>query len=115
MEHTVYLAAKAFIEAVKLRVPKNKISTTNGTASVEDDDDDDDVDVDDNTWTTDWVEPNSIPGDNEVDNVVEFSPGDVLGKALALVNQVCFYIIAFLLLVKKKSDPCITSSKSLLC
>ena len=69
MEHTVYLVAKAFIGAVKLRAPKNKISTTNGTASVEDDNDDD-VDVYDNTWTTDWVEPNSIPGDNEVDNVV---------------------------------------------
>ena len=87
----MYLAAKAFIEAVKPRAPKNKKSTGNGMVSVEDDDDKEE-DIDDNTWTTDWVEPNPIPGDKEVDNEVDFSTGDVLGKVLALVNQVCLFL-----------------------
>jgi hypothetical protein len=35
MEHTIYLAAKAFIDKVKPQTPKNKRSTKNGTASME--------------------------------------------------------------------------------
>jgi malonyl CoA-acyl carrier protein transacylase len=89
MEHTVYLSAKAFIEAVKPRAPMNKKSTKNGTVSVEDDAGED-ID-DDNTWTMDWVERNPIADDKEVDNIIDFSPGDVLGKVLALVNQVRFF------------------------
>jgi hypothetical protein len=91
MEHTIYLAAKAFIDKVKPQTPKNKRSTQNGTASVEDvDDDDDDMDVDDDDWISDWNQLNELPDDEEVDDVVDFTAGDVLGKTLALVNQVFF-------------------------
>ena len=34
---------------------------------------------------------NELPDDEEVDNVVDFTTGDVLGKTLALVNQVSFF------------------------
>lgn len=104
MEHTVYLAAKDFIETVRPRAPKkknktttNKTTTKNGTASVEDADDDDEGSDDDEDWIADWcqLEENldELIADDEP---VDFAAGDVLGKTLGLVNQVRF---AFLLLV----------------
>jgi hypothetical protein len=55
MEHTIYLAAKAFIDKVKPQTPKNKRLTKNGTATVENaDEDDDNVDEDDDDWVLDW-------------------------------------------------------------
>jgi hypothetical protein len=95
MEHTVYLAAKAFIETVNPQTPKakNKITTKNGTASVEDIDDDmgDETDNDDDEdWVLDWTGLTDIPEDEEIDDIIDFTAGDVLGKTLALVNQVCF-------------------------
>jgi hypothetical protein len=92
MEHTIYLAAKAFIDKVKPQTPKNKRSTKHGTASVEgmDGNDDNDMDDDDNDWISDWNQLTELPDDEEVDDIVEFTAGDALGKTLALVNQVCF-------------------------
>jgi len=58
--------------------------TKNRTASVEDADEDD---VDDEEWVADWNRLDVIP-DEAVDEEINFEPGDTLGKALALINQV---------------------------
>jgi hypothetical protein len=118
MEHTIYLAAKAFIDKVKPQIPRNKRSTKNGTASVEDvdDDDDDNVDDDNDDWVSDWIQLDDLPDDEEVDDVVDFTAGDVLGKTLALVNQVSdISSILFPLLTCRGIDSCLSSSKAVFC
>jgi hypothetical protein len=116
MEHTIYLAAKAFINKVKPQTPKNKRSTKNGTASVKDvDDDDDNMDVDDGDWISDWNQLNELPDDEEVDDIVDFTAGDVLGKTLALVNQVSFFSFVHFPLLIYMIDPCFSSSKAVFC
>jgi hypothetical protein len=55
------------------------------------DDDDDNMGVYDNDWILDWNQLNELPDDKEVEDVVDFTAGDVLGKTLALVNQVSFF------------------------
>ena len=57
MEHTVYLAAKAFIEEISPCLPKNKDSTD----TIEDEDDD---------WTVDWTYLEELSGDEEVDEAI---------------------------------------------
>ncbi|KIJ96422.1 hypothetical protein K443DRAFT_10649 [Laccaria amethystina LaAM-08-1] len=60
-----------------------------GTASVEDEDDEDDIDDLEAEWLSDWIGEDENPDEQEPDDdVVDFTAGDVLGKALALVNQV---------------------------
>ena len=100
MEHTIYLVAKAFIEKVKPKAPKaqNKATTKNRPASVEDSNDDDDVNDD---WVIDWAQLDLIPDEQEVDDIVDFTAGDVLGKALALVNQVCLLFSSLLPFLKE--------------
>lgn len=84
MEHTVYLSAKAFIDAINPHPPKKLKALT-----VEDKDEDEDNEEEDELdWTADWNYLDSILDNEEVDLVIEFLPGDVLGKVLALVNQV---------------------------
>jgi hypothetical protein len=78
MEHTIYLAAKAFIDKVKPQTPKNK--------RIADDDSDDEVDNDTDNWISDWNQLDELLDDEEVDDIVDFTAGDVLGKTLALVN-----------------------------
>jgi hypothetical protein len=60
--------------------------TKNRTASVEDADEDDDDD--DEEWVADWNRLDVIPGEEAVDEEINFEPGDTLGKALALITQV---------------------------
>jgi len=86
MEHTVYLAAKAFIEEISPCLPKNKDSTD----TIEDEDDD---------WTVDLTYLEELLDDEEVHEAIEYLPGDVLGKALALVNQVFWLFSSLLLMV----------------
>ena len=92
MEHTIQLSAKAFIDAVNPKAPKNKRSMKNGTVSVEDAEDEDDIDDNEAEWLSDWLgEEEEDPDEQEPDDeVVDFTAGDILGKALTLVNQVCF-------------------------
>jgi len=82
IEHTIHLGAAAFVKAVG---PKMKNWTKNRTASVEDADDEGD---DDEEWVADWNRLDVIPDEEAVDEEINFEPGDTLGKALALVNQV---------------------------
>jgi hypothetical protein len=79
MEHTIYLAAKAFIDKGKPQTPQNK-------RIADDEDDDDKVDDDTDNWISDWNQLDELLDDKEVDNIVDFTAGDVLGKPLALVN-----------------------------
>jgi len=57
MEHTVFLAVKAFIEEISPCLPKNKDSTD----TIEDEDDD---------WTVDWTYLEELSGDEEVDEAI---------------------------------------------
>lgn len=112
MEHTLHLAAKDFVETIcptpsrykKVR-SSSKSNTTPPTPSsssapsskksgvqVEDvdegkeDDDEDGDEIDDESWKK---ELEKIADAVEVDEAVDFEPGDLLGKVLALINQVC--------------------------
>ena len=88
MEHTVVLGSWSFLDKLSPRAPHNKQSTKNGTVTVEDDEDEDEDDPDED-WTLDWDVLDMIPDDVEVDDPVDFIPGDALKKALALINEVC--------------------------
>jgi len=78
MEHTIHLAAGDFIKVIG---PKSKSWTKNHTASVEDSDEE-----------VDWNQLELLPDEQVVDDETEFTAGDTLGKALALVNQVSFVL-----------------------
>lgn len=102
MEHTVYLSAKAFVEEINPRTPKSTQQAKKSSIFDDDDDDqgdeeemeeDDDLEEDGVDWTADWTYLESLGDDEEVDAVIEFLPGDVLGKVLALVNQVCSFFL----------------------
>ena len=82
IEHTIHLGVAAFVKAVG---PKMKSWTKNHTASVEDADDEDDNDEE---WVVDWNQLDVIPSEELIDEEINFEPGDTLGKALALINQV---------------------------
>lgn len=88
MEHTVVLGASAFLQEISPSFPRNKRSTRKGTVTVEDVDDEEGDDEDDEEWLADWEALDDIPDDEEVDEPVDFTAGDVLGKALAMINQV---------------------------
>lgn len=79
MEHTIHLAAGDFIKAIG---PKSKTWTKNHTASVEDSDE----------GEVDWNQLELLSDEQAVDDETEFTAGDTLGKALALVNQVSFIL-----------------------
>jgi hypothetical protein len=93
MEHTIHLASKAFIEEIcptPSRFKKKKVRKA-GLMADEDNnefEDDDEVLDDEEAWLASLV--NNAPGieGEEVDEDIDFDPGDLLGKVLALVNQV---------------------------
>ena len=86
MEHTMHLASKAFIEDI-CPVPshyKQKKASKSTTDTVQDDKEyDDEV-----AWLASLVDEGAAPEDEEIDDEMDFDPGDLLGKVLALVNQV---------------------------
>jgi len=89
MEHTMHLASKAFIEDI-CPVPsryKQKKASKSTTDTVQDDEEDDDED-DEVAWLASLVDEGAAPEDEEIDDEMDFDPGDLLGKVLALVNQV---------------------------
>jgi hypothetical protein len=118
MKYTIYLAAKAFIDKVKPQMLRNKRSTKNSTASVKDvdDDDSDNMDDDNDDWVLDWIQLDDLLDDEEMNNIVDFTTGDVLGKTLALINQVAYISsILFPLLTCHRIDLCLSSSKAVFC
>ena len=87
MEHTVVLSTSAFLQEISPSFPHNKRLTRKGTVTVEDVDDEGD-DKDGKEWLTDWEALDDVADDEEVDEPVEFTAGNVLGKALTMINQV---------------------------
>ena len=104
MEHTIHLAAKAFIDALHPKWKKKAARSAFGHAwdedDVDDEGDDEDEDGDgDDGWVVDYVdaihhpvekEPVAVPvsGDQMELDPEHFEPGDTLGKLLALITQV---------------------------
>ena len=97
VEHTVVLGASAFLQEISPTLPRNKKTTKNGTASIEDVDDEQDAeggeDEEDEVYEADWEALDELADDMEVDLPVEFEAGDVLGKALGFINQVYFSLV----------------------
>lgn len=101
MEHTLHLAAKDFIETTcptPSRYKKKKSaaaakasSTTKKGGVVIEEIDEEEAAEDEETIEADheWLEAlaDTVDG-QEVDEAVDFEPGDVFGKILALINQV---------------------------
>lgn len=80
--------AKDFIIAIKpsaLQSPKYRQKANNEGEAVDDDTTKDELEIDPN-WALYGLE--SAPDDQDLNVSVEFEPGDVLGKALALIKQV---------------------------
>ena len=81
----MHLASKAFLEEIcptPTRYKQKKKSQS--TADVDDEyDDDDEV-----AWLASLVNEVAAPEDEEIDDEMDYNPGDLLGKVLALVNQV---------------------------
>ena len=94
MEHTMHLASKAFIEEIcpVLSHYKQKKASKSTTDTVQDDeeydDEEDDLLDDEVAWLASLVDEGAAPKDKEIDEEMDFDPGDLLGKVLALVNQV---------------------------
>jgi len=111
MEHTIYLAAGDFVKAIG---PKTKTWTRNCTAFVEDANNNDENDGDED-WAADWNKLELLPDEQAVDDEIEFTAGDTLGKALALVNQVSSIMMIPFFFSALWLDLCITTGESLLC
>lgn len=84
MEHTVHLAAQDFIQTIN---PTSRLRKTNKATAGEVDGDDGEASSADD-WTADWEELENISDDEEVDDTITFQPGDLLGKAIALITQI---------------------------
>jgi len=98
MEHTTHLASKAFLEEI-CPTPsryKRKAKSTADTSNEDDGDDfeeEDDLLDDEVAWLASLVNEAAAPEDEEVDEDMDFDPGDLLGKVLALINQVGLSVI----------------------
>jgi len=79
------------------------------------DKDEEDDSVDDDAWAVDWNQLELLDEDKAVDDVVELKPGDTLGKALALVNQVCCKIYIISLMSNAIADMSFTSGQGIFC
>jgi hypothetical protein len=103
MEHTVQLSAASFLKTICPNPAKfrNRVSTKNGSAYIEDEDEDsEDNDDDNNDGDADFGDehddgPADAAYELEIDNGIEFNPGDMLGKLLACITQVhiCILVI----------------------
>ncbi|KAH9007830.1 hypothetical protein EDB84DRAFT_1447292 [Lactarius hengduanensis] len=86
MEHTVHLAAHDFIQAINPTSRRSK--TKASTGEPEEGGDDGEATGGDEDWTADWEELENTLDNEEVDDTVTFQPGDLLGKAIALITQI---------------------------
>jgi hypothetical protein len=113
MEHTVQLSAASFLKTIcpNPATFRNRVSTKNGSAYIEDEDEDsednddededsEDNDDDNNDGDADFGDehddgPADAAYELEIDNGIEFNPGDMLGKLLACITQVhiCILVI----------------------
>ena len=96
MEHTVQLGAGSFLNIICPNPGKfrnrhfTRNSTRNGAASVEDvDEASDNKDDEDADAEFDNEGPDDAPYAAEINDGIQFDPGDTLGKLLACITQVC--------------------------
>src|ERR1700685_2850114 len=98
MEHTTHLASKAFLEEI-CPTPSRYKRKAKATADTSNEDDGDDFEEEDDllddkvAWLASLVNETAAPEDEEVDEDMDFDPGDLLGKVLALINQVGLSLI----------------------
>ena len=116
MEHTINLASKAFIEAICPAPSKYKKQKQNATASKGVDSNEEPSDDDELEWLANLGNGPPIDADTEIDDDMDFDPADLLGKVLALINQV-FILPALVLLcgLPQCPDMCFTTGKGLFC
>ena len=86
MEHIIHLGSGAFITTLN-----PKWLSRPPCFGAEDIDADED---EENDWMEEWVDSEdepaySLSSATEIDPTVEFDAGDLLGKLLALINQIC--------------------------
>ena len=95
MEHTMHLASKAFIEEICPTPSRYKRKRAPKPPDTGLDDDEYDLDEEDNevAWLASLVDETAAPEDEEIDDEHDFDPGDLLGKVLALVNQVSLQLL----------------------
>jgi hypothetical protein len=88
MEHILHLGAKAFIEAICPTPPSSQKQKQKDEDEDEGEDEDEDLDE---KWLSGFIE--TIEGE-EIDEAVDFEPGDVLEKLLAFINQVSLLLLS---------------------
>jgi len=101
MEHSLHVAAKHFVKAVAPSSPtsiqrKVKAALTKAW-------DDGQLDPDQFDEALAALAPDDGDNDGDNDDEIEFTPGDSLGKALALVKQVQ-YLLRFTIFTNLASD-----------
>ena len=89
MEHSLHLAAKAFLMDVcptplHFKKARSKGKAVNNEEEEEEEEEDGDHDED---WVNGFLAEEAADNE-EVDEVEDFEPGDLLGKVLALITQV---------------------------
>jgi hypothetical protein len=96
MEHTMHLASKAFLEEIcptpshykRKGKPKPTMDMGKEGDDEYDFDTEDDLLDDETAWLASLVNEAAAPEDEEINDDMDYDPGDLLGKVLALVNQV---------------------------
>lgn len=98
MEHSLHIACKHFVEAIAPASPKKIRKKVQVALQKASEDGNLDLDKLDNALAMLDLENDGDPEDPDADDSEDeasLKPGDALGKALALVKQVCFPIFLF--------------------
>jgi hypothetical protein len=90
MEHAMHLGAKSLLQEICPN-PQFKRSIGNG-GGTNADAEDEASDGDDEDWVNAMQSEEPASEGEEVDEVEEFEPGDLLGKVLALITQVISWL-----------------------
>ncbi|PCH37303.1 hypothetical protein WOLCODRAFT_158023 [Wolfiporia cocos MD-104 SS10] len=83
----MHLSAKSFVEGVCPTPLRFKKATVTPIDDAGEDYNDEDDEHGNSLFSGNYTDE-SAPEDEEVDNVVDFDAGDMLGKVLALINQI---------------------------
>ena len=91
----MHLASKAFIEEICPTPSCYKRKRASKPPDTGLDDDEYDLDEEDNevVWLVSLVDETAALEHEEIDDKHDFDPGDLLGKVLALVNQVSLQLL----------------------
>ena len=115
MEHTLHLASKAFIEEIcptPSRYKKKKPQKVEEDDEFEEDDEEWDCEV---AWLANLANDAPAAEGEAIDEDMDYDPGDLLGKVLALVNQVRFFFSILNLMLMLILGAIFATSKNILC